>query len=150
VLNLVGHYKIGDFLPKDKVYYKDITPDKENFFQYFCVEKLILYRFLDFILKLRESGYADDFTIKDGYRYPSFNKRIGGAPNSQHIYGNAIDLYVGDINKDGQIEIETDKKIVLDMLENQIIIDDGGVGRYPWGTVVHFDTRGFKARWDSQ
>jgi len=40
------------------------------------------------------------------------------------------------------------KKIILDILENKVIGDQGGIGRYPGTMSVHFDVRGFKARWD--
>ncbi len=147
---LVGKYTIGNFLPKDDVFFEDMNPKDSSFFQYLCMDKEILYRFLDLILLLREKGYTDDFRIKDGYRYPSFNKRTGGATYSQHVYGLAIDIYVDDVDRNGTIDKDVDKKIVLDLLDNTIIKDKGGIGRYPWSNVIHFDLRGVKARWDSQ
>jgi len=147
---LVGKYRLGQFLPVDNVHYKDILPDDERYFQYLCLDKKIIYRFLDLILMLRKNGYTDDFRIKDGYRYPSFNKRTGGATYSQHIYGLAIDLYIGDINKDDRFDEKKDKKIVYDYLDKNIIKNTGGLGRYPGGNVVHFDLRGHGARWDKQ
>jgi len=147
---LVGKYTVGNFLPKDEVFYKEIKPDDSSYFQYLCMEKEILYNFLDLILLLREKSYNDDFRIKDGFRYPSFNDRIGGAQYSQHVYGLAIDIYVGDVDGDGTINKDIDKEIVLDLLDKKIIKNKGGIGRYPWSTVVHFDLRGYKARWDSQ
>ena len=43
--------------------------------------------------KLRAYG---GFTIhiNSGYRTPSYNKKIGGASHSQHIYGTAADISV--------------------------------------------------------
>jgi hypothetical protein len=38
---------------------------------------------------------------------------------------------------------------VLDLLEKEIIKSSGGIGRYPGTRAVHFDVRGYKARWDS-
>ena len=35
------------------------------------------------------------------------------------------------------------------LIENYIIKDEGGLGLYPKSDVVHFDTRGHRARWDS-
>lgn len=47
--------------------------------------------------KLRAYG---GFTvhINSGYRSPSYNRKIGGASKSQHIYGTAADIIV---KKDG-------------------------------------------------
>ncbi|OPZ98737.1 MAG: Peptidase M15 [Bacteroidetes bacterium ADurb.Bin408] len=150
LIPLVGHYRIGEFLPRDHVHYKDIAPDDARYFQYLCLDKRIIYRFLDLILLLRKNGYTDDFSIKDGYRYPSFNNRTGGATYSQHIYGLAIDIYINDVDKDGYFIENKDKKIVYDYLDKDIIKNTGGIGRYPGSTVVHFDIRGHKARWDNQ
>lgn len=150
LIPLVGRYRTGQFLPLDKVFYKNISPDDARYFQYLCLDKKIIYRFLDLILTLRKNGYTDDFEIKDGYRYPSFNKRTGGATFSQHIYGLAIDIYIGDVDKDGIFTEKKDKKIVYDYLDKNIIKNTGGLGRYPGGNVVHFDIRGHRARWDKQ
>jgi uncharacterized protein YcbK (DUF882 family) len=60
-----------------------------------------------------------------------------------------VDIEIGDVDKNGKIN-KADKKIVLDLLENQIIGNQGGVGRYPWSQTVHFDVRGWYARWDKQ
>jgi len=147
---LVGKFKVEDFLPKDSLCYQNIGPQNENYIRYLCIDTCVLHRFLDLILLLRENGYLDAFTINDGYRYPSFNKRTGGVLYSQHMFGNAIDLAIGDINGDGVFEENKDKWIVIKYLENYIIKDTGGVGRYPGSNVVHFDTRGIRARWDEQ
>jgi uncharacterized protein YcbK (DUF882 family) len=55
---------------------------------------------------------------------------------------------VGDINRNG-IANAADKKIILDILEQKIIGNTGGLGLYPKSDVVHFDTRGYRARWNS-
>ncbi len=34
------------------------------------------------------------YRIRSGYRSPEENERVGGAKNSQHIYGKAVDLWV--------------------------------------------------------
>jgi zinc D-Ala-D-Ala carboxypeptidase len=36
-------------------------------------------------------GRYGPFTPVSGYRDPLHNRKVGGAPNSQHVYGNAID-----------------------------------------------------------
>jgi uncharacterized protein YcbK (DUF882 family) len=146
--NLVGKFKVNDFLPADSSRFRNINSIKSNYTQYLCIDKKVLYRFLDLILALEKKGYDKyAFRIKDGFRYPDFNNRTGGARGSQHIYGRAIDLSIGDIDKDGKFNEATDKKIVLLLLENDIIKNTGGVGHYPGTNAVHFDTRGYNARW---
>jgi uncharacterized protein YcbK (DUF882 family) len=146
--NLVGNFKVNDFLPADSSRFKNMNLINSNFIQYICIDKNVLHRFLDLILALDKKGY-DRYAlrIKDGFRYPNFNNRTGGVILSQHIYGKAIDLSIGDINKDGKFDEAIDKKIVLLLFENEIIKNSGGVGRYPGTNAVHFDTRGYYARW---
>jgi uncharacterized protein YcbK (DUF882 family) len=146
--NLVGKFKVNDFLPRDSTWIRNMNSIKGNYTQYICIDKEVLHRFLDLIQALGKKGYNKyAFRIKDGFRYPNFNNRTGGAGLSQHIYGKAIDLSIGDIDKDGRFNEATDKKIVLSLLENDIIKNSGGVGSYPGTNAVHFDTRGYKARW---
>jgi len=145
---LVGKFTINDFLPQDTLRLKNMNSPKGNYTQYVCIDKEVLHRFLDLIQDLGKKGYNKyAFRIKDGFRYPNFNNRTGGARNSQHIYGQAIDLSIGDIDKDGKFTEAGDKRIVLSLLENDIIKSNGGVGHYPGTNAVHFDTRGYKARW---
>jgi uncharacterized protein YcbK (DUF882 family) len=146
--NLVGRFTVNDFLPDDSARFRNINSINSNNIQYMCFDKNVLYRLLDLILALEAKGYdKNGLRIKDGFRYPNFNKRTGGVRLSQHIYGRAIDLTIGDINKDGKFDEATDKKIVLLLLENDIIKNLGGVGHYPGTNAVHFDTRGYYARW---
>jgi uncharacterized protein YcbK (DUF882 family) len=146
--NLVGKFRVNDFLPEDDVWLRNMNSVRSNYTQYLCIDKDVLHRFLDLIKALGKKGYDKyAFRIKDGFRYPNFNNRTGGARLSQHIYGKAIDLSIGDIDKDGKFTEAGDKKIVLSLLENDIIKNTGGVGRYPGTNAVHFDTRGYKARW---
>jgi len=62
--------------------------------------------------------------------------------------GQAIDMTIGDINKDGTFTKE-DKKIVLDICDKKVIGNKGGIGLYPGTRAVHIDVRGYKARWNS-
>lgn len=36
--------------------------------------------------------------ITSGYRTPEYNKIVGGAPRSQHLKGNAADIYVNNLD----------------------------------------------------
>lgn len=147
---LVGKFRVLDFLPKDTYYDKNIRNIKANHTLYLLLDKKVLYKFLELMMALEKKGYDKNaFVVNDGYRYPAYNKHIGGAVGSLHTYGMAVDVEVLDIDKNGVANKE-DKKIVLDLLENHIIANTGGVGRYPWSQTVHFDVRGWYARWDKQ
>lgn len=149
--NLVGNFTVNDFLPKDSYWKKNLDSINNNYTQYFFMEAAVLHRFLDLILLLKEHEYDyEALKINDGFRYPNFNNETGGAFYSQHLWGKAIDLAIGDINKDGIIDEKNDKKIILDFLENNVFLNSGGISRYPNSDVVHFDIRDKKARWNAQ
>ncbi len=151
--NLIGNFKIRDFLVKDKYYIsnKKLKSKRLNSsMQYLLIDVMVLHRFLDLLLFIKRCGYDyHKIRINYSFRYPNFNLNEGGVINSQHMWGKAIDIEVGDINKDGITDEEKDKKIVLDFLE-KIFIKYGGIGRYPGSQTVHFDVRDKKARWNQQ
>jgi uncharacterized protein YcbK (DUF882 family) len=66
--------------------------------------------------------------ISCGYRCPEHNAEVGGVENSQHIYGNAADIYVDGLS--------------VDELANYCV-DEGfdGIGRYYDSGFVHTDVR---------
>ena len=72
-------------------------------------------------------------TILSGYRTEKYNKKVGGAKNSQHLYALAADIVV-----DGVAPTEVYK------IADRINVN-GGVGKY--ATFTHIDCRGKHARW---
>lgn len=62
--------------------------------------------------------------IVSGYRSPAYNRRIGGARNSQHIYGRAADLEPGRCT-----------------VAQALACGAVGVGHDDHGWVVHLDVR---------
>jgi len=80
-----------------------------------------------------------------GYRTPSHNKKVKGAPKSLHLQAKA-----GDINIDGYTPNETASLIEKLISDGQM--KQGGIGIYPPNSkrkgFVHYDTRGTKARWN--
>ncbi|MGB0931032.1 MAG: D-Ala-D-Ala carboxypeptidase family metallohydrolase [Chitinophagales bacterium] len=144
---IVGDVRIKDLLAKDK-YYKACLWNREANY-YWLINKNVLYKFLQLQDELERLGYdRKAYKVRNGHRHPKYNKTIGGASLSRHILGEAIDLGIRDIDRNGKYE-EKDKQIVLDLLDKTIIGSKGGVGKYPNTKAVHFDVRGYRARWDS-
>lgn len=89
----------------------------------------------ELLTKLEELRYRlgnKPITITSGYRTPSHNKKVGGASNSQHLYGRAADIKVKGVSA-SVVYREADK-----------LFNNGGVGKYP--TFTHVDVRGYRAR----
>lgn len=74
-----------------------------------------------------------------GYRTESHNKKVGGAPRSQHLTASAA-----DINAKGYTPYGVYKEI--ETLIKSGKMKEGGLGLY--NTFVHYDIRKTKARWD--
>ena len=147
---LVGDFRIKEFLPRDEYYFDNLQALGKGKPIYWMMDKKLLYKLLELQDVLIEKEYNETgFEIVNGYRHPSYNAKVGGASQSRHLQGQALDLSIKDINDDGRITPK-DKQIVLDLLEKEIIKDKGGIGRYPGTMAVHFDVRGYKARWDKQ
>jgi|SRR5699024_157182 len=80
------------------------------------------------LLRYQLGGKA--IIITSGYRTVAHNKRVGGAANSQHLYGKAADIVVKGVKPSVVYQI-------ADKLFN-------GVGKYE--TFTHVDTRAYKVR----
>jgi len=50
-------------------------------------------RFMSRLVKLRKD-FNQPMIISSGYRHESYNQVIGGAKNSPHLYGKAVDVLV--------------------------------------------------------
>ena len=88
---------------------------------------------LELFEAIREAAGGSPIHINSGYRCPVHNKNVGGAKNSQHMRGTALDLTPRHISVKALHRI-------ADRLNAK-----GGVGLYR--TFVHVDTRGRKSRW---
>lgn len=75
--------------------------------------------------------------ITSTYRNESYNKAIGGSPNSRHTRYNALDFYSQHVKPD--VLAQT---LLSWRAEGRF---RGGVGTYP--SFVHLDTRGENATW---
>jgi hypothetical protein len=76
--------------------------------------------------------------INSGYRNPAYNKHIGGATDSQHLYAKAGDLHVAGVTP-AQVYCTIESLIAAGRMKQ------GGLGIY--NTFVHYDIRGSRARW---
>jgi zinc D-Ala-D-Ala carboxypeptidase len=53
--------------------------------------------FMNALVRLRKV-YGKPMAVSSGFRDPSYNKQIGGADNSAHIYGKAVDIRVSGVD----------------------------------------------------
>ena len=84
-------------------------------------------------------GYP--INITSAYRSLEYNNRIGSKNTSQHVLGKAADLQVKELMP---IELYETIEALIDLE----YIPEGGLGIYD--TFVHYDIRGYKARWDNR
>lgn len=73
-----------------------------------------------------------------GYRTEAHNRKVKGAPKSQHLKAKAA-----DINADGYTPLRL--SAVIKNLIKEGKIKEGGIGVY--AKFVHYDIRGSAARW---
>lgn len=144
---IAGNIRIADLLPKDKYYIAAVWGYRNEL--YWMVNPGILYKLIELQDALERQGYdRDALWVKSGFRHPRYNEAVFAAKMSRHMKGEAVDMVIEDINKDGWSD-DLDKKIVLKIVDEKIIGNAGGVGRYPHTTIVHMDVRGYRARWDT-
>jgi uncharacterized protein YcbK (DUF882 family) len=71
--------------------------------------------------------------INSACRCPEHNASVGGAANSQHLYGRAADIVIADTSPD----------VVADFFDANY--DECGIGRY--NSFTHIDSRNRCSRW---
>lgn len=81
------------------------------------------YELVCILQKIREVT-GRPITINSGYRTPAYNRRVGGASNSYHIYGRAADIKGADLDD-------------ITSIANSLGVR--GILRY--NTFIHIDTR---------
>lgn len=109
---------------------------KSEEFECKCGECELVYPPEELIEVLEDirSHFDKPVTIMSGYRCPTHNKNVGGAPRSKHKIGIAADIKVKGISPN-----EVHKYLVNKYK------DKYGIGSYPYFT--HIDVRKFKSRW---
>lgn len=108
-------------------------PARHGFSEIVYPEKYLPFLFdLCAQLEIIRAQFNRPVTILSGYRSVSYNKAIGGARNSQHVLGKAVDIAISEVKAS-----DVHRKIVE--LHNSGRIKIGGLGKYPG--FVHVDVR---------
>lgn len=89
------------------------------------------------LLDTVRAHYGRPFTPNSAIRCTKHNRAVGGASNSQHLYGTAADIPASSLGV-------TPKQLAA-YLET-LLPNTGGIGIYSWG--CHVDTRKTKSRWN--
>ena len=115
---------------------------------------------------LEAAGRSGRLVVMSGFRTPQYNaqgagRRGGRAKDSQHMYGNAADVFVDgngdgrmdDLNRDGRVN-RADAQWLLALAERVEAAQPGLVGGLSaykptkaHGPFLHVDVRGVRARW---
>lgn len=97
---------------------------------------LISDELVDLLQKIRDH-FRVAVVINSGYRTSTYNKKVGGATNSQHVKGTAADIVVKGIDP-----------LTVGQYVEYIMPDHGGIGVYQ--TFTHVDVRTSRSRWDQR
>ena len=122
-IHLGGHFSWGEFT-------KELSRVPQN-------TKVVdnIYRLADYLEDVRKLFGNPSILINSGYRPPVVNAAVGGASNSQHVYGAAADIVIS-----GYRPHEVYKRL------NQWHGSKGGLGNS--SSFTHIDLRGYQARWN--
>jgi hypothetical protein len=86
------------------------------------------------LVRRAESHFGRKVVVTSGYRSPSHNRRVRGATHSQHLYCNALDLFMPGVARDDLARFFFAQP------------DRGGIGLYCHTRSIHIDT-GRKRQW---
>lgn len=65
------------------------------------------------------SAWGEPITVSSGYRSPALNKVVGGAKNSQHLSGEAVDLCTSSRKKNKELFEFIRQHFIFDQLINE-------------------------------
>ena len=89
---------------------------------------------VDVLQKIR-NHFGKSVIINSGYRTVTYNKKVGGATYSQHLYGTAADIRISGVSP----------KQIAQYAET-LLPNTGGIGIYK--NFVHVDVRKNRSRWN--
>lgn len=100
-------------------------------------DKILVDEALVDVLQDIRDHFKKAVNINSAYRTESYNKKVGGASKSQHLYGKAADIVISGVKPREIAEYAESKGV-------------GGIGLYEYGGTsgfCHVDTRSGKSRW---
>lgn len=96
-------------------------------------ERIALKQLVDNVLQPLRDMYGKPITVNSGYRSPMVNKHVGGAKNSQHTKGEAVDITGGSKNEN---------KLLFELICQHFIFDQC-INEYDY-TWIHVSYRPLK------
>jgi uncharacterized protein YcbK (DUF882 family) len=120
-------FECHDGTPVPEEYYSNVAELAENL-------QILRDRLIDIY------GHDIPITIISGYRPTKYNKSVGGADNSQHLYAKAADISSDSVQA-------TAIEGAIRKLISSGDMKEGGLSLYKKKGFVHYDIRGHKARW---
>jgi hypothetical protein len=144
-----------------------VTHDQDAVWPKYLVLRTQLLDKLELIAQeLEREGRPARIEVLSGFRSPQYNaqgvgRRGGRARDSQHMYGDAADIYVDadgdgrmdDLDGDGRVTVRDARMLVAiaERVEDEHPDLIGGLAAYrpvgSHGPFVHVDARGWRARW---
>lgn len=105
-----------------------------------CGKNEMQQEVIDFYTFLFRFADKEDLYITSGYRCPRHNKIIGGAKDSAHVKGTALDIATTD---------KLTRLYAAAEMSSKLFPGGTGIGFYPkgHGNIVHIDRRIISARW---
>lgn len=97
---------------------------------------LISDELVSLLQKIRDH-FGVAVTINSGYRTSTYNKKVGGATNSQHVKGTAADVVAKGVDP-----------LTVAQYAEYLMPNSGGIGVYQ--TFTHVDVRTNRSRWDNR
>lgn len=96
------------------------------------------------VLEPIREAIGTPLSIVSGYRTVEYNRKIGGAKASFHLWDKYPDRFATDLSAKGKTPAQV--HACIEALIGAGKIPQGGVGLY--STFVHYDNRGYKRRWN--